>query len=135
MEAKAIEAQIRHQMLYEQARQRGQSGIADTVRAYRFDQGGKQAARLILIRESPNRILVTIVEEHAGYPLQVPSQLVELARGLRTDQSSPALMHGVPKITAVLGDAAGQGVCSAVGFHFGDRARRIHCDGEDRKST
>src|SRR6202521_5012329 len=130
MEAKSIKSQVLHQMPYKEARQRGQSAIADAVRAHRFHQGGKQASRLFLIRESPNRILVTIVEEHSGYPPQVPFQLVQLARGFRTDQNLPALMHGIPQITAVLGDAAGQGVGLAVGFHFGHRARRIHRDGK-----
>ena len=49
---------------------------------------------------------MAIVKEYAREPLQIPSQLVELVRCLRTHENLTALSHGIPDVAAVLGHAS-----------------------------
>ena len=76
--------------------------------------------RLVAIGEGSNGVLMALIEKHSGNAPQMFSQLCELTFRFRADQNLLALTYGVPKVGAVFGNAAGQGIGLAIALHLGD---------------
>ncbi len=132
-----IQPQARHQIIHDECRQGGWGTISNTERANRHQEALEQTGRS-LVHESPDGILMAIIEEYPRKLLQLHFEFVELAHSLGVDKNLPTLSHGVPQIGTVFRHASSQPVGLTVVPYFGDRASGIYghaksIGGEQRK--
>src|SRR5260221_9991061 len=91
VEGKPIQPQGFHQMMRDERREGGWSAAPDAERARRVQERGEKAVRLVVVGESPNGILMAVIEEYPGEQPQMTSQLVQLDQSLGGDENSLAL--------------------------------------------
>jgi hypothetical protein len=106
-------------------RDRRQRAITDRGWATRSKKRSRAVARRVLVGKGADRVLMPVIEKHAGNSLQAFPQQFKLSRCLWADENTSALTHGIPHVAAVLGDAARHAVGNTIVLHFGCRARRV----------